>query len=93
MGLRKDKDLSKMYTHLVTGGDQPPVYIVQECGLMGMWKKFIHVEKNGNFTLQKNNICSVTGYLPLKNCVMHIICHYLEGKFFCASRTGCFCPF
>ena len=41
MGLRKDKDLSKMYTHLVTGGDQPPVYIVQECGLISMWKKFI----------------------------------------------------
>ena len=49
--------------------------------------------KNENFTLQKNNICSVTGNLHLKNCVMHIICHYLEGKFFCASRTGYFSTF
>ena len=62
---------------------ESPVYIVQECGYFRVWKKFIHVEKNGNFTLQKNNICSVTGNLPLKNCVMHIICHYLEGKYFC----------
>ena len=35
------------------------------------------VEKNGNFTLQKNNIFSVTGNLPLKSCVMDIICHFL----------------
>ena len=52
-----------------------------------------HVEENGNFTLQKNNICSVTGNLPLKNCVTHIICHILEGKFFCASRRGHFYTF
>ena len=34
----------------------PPVYIVQECAPLGGWKKFSHVEKNGNFTLKKNNI-------------------------------------
>ena len=48
------------------------------------------VEKNGNFTLQKNNICSVTLNLPLKNCVMHIICHFLEEKFFFAPHRGHF---
>ena len=47
--------------------------------------------KNGNFPLQKNNICSVSGKPPLKNCVMHIICHYLEGKFF--LRKGYFYTF
>ena len=41
----------------------------------------------------KEHICSVTGNLPLKNCVTHIICHILEGKFFCASRTGHFYTF
>ena len=46
-----------------------------------------------NFTLQKNNICSVTGNLTLKNCVIHIICHVLEGKFFCALRRGHFYTF
>ena len=46
-------------------------------------EKVHHVEENGNFTLQKNNIYSVTGNLPLKNCVMHIICHFSEGKFLC----------
>ena len=39
-----------------------PLYIVQECACISHWKKFIIcgiVEKNQNFTLQKNNICSV----------------------------------
>ena len=39
-----------------------PLYIVQECAYISHWKKFIIcgiVEKNQNFTLQKNNICSV----------------------------------
>ena len=49
--------------------------------------------KNGNFTLQKNNVCCVIENLPLENCVMHIICHYLEGKFFCASCKGYFYTF
>ena len=49
---------------------------------IGGWKKFIHVGKKWKFYFakQKNNICSVTGDLPLKNCVMHIICHYLEAN-------------
>ena len=46
--------------------------------------------KNWNFTLQKNNTCSVTLNLPLKNCVMHIICHFLEGKFFGNPHRGHF---
>ena len=42
--------------------NEPPLYIVQECAYISHWKKFIIcgiVEKNQNFTLQKNNICSV----------------------------------
>ena len=38
-------------------------------------------------------ICSVTRNLPLKNCVMNIICHFLEGKFFCSLRKGYFYTF
>ena len=78
------------YCFVAILNEASPVYIVQECGCIRVWKKFIHVEKNGNFTLHKNNICSVTLNLPLKNCVTHIICHFLEEKFFCAPRRGHF---
>ena len=35
-------------------------------------------------------LVSVAFSLPLKNCVLHIICHFLEGKFFCIPRRGHF---
>ena len=40
---------------------------------LGLWKKIK--------TLHCKRTILVTGNLPIKNCVMHIICHYLEGYF------------
>ena len=64
-----------------------PVYIVQKCAPLRGWKKFIHVEKVENFTVQKNIICSATGNLNpifyiywgnegIKYCVMQNFCHF-----------------
>ena len=66
---------------------EAPVYIVQKCAPLRGWKKFIHVEKVENFTVQKNIICSATGNLNpifyiywgnegIKYCVMHNFCHF-----------------